>query len=329
MASALRRLVNRSVADDTGPEEKHLGTVRPRTQTRYEAATNGKGRDEMPSPTVWEDTREAAWRPSPEDITDCIRGVPAGGAADAGRSGPPAPGTIPRSALPTTPGEGLARGVVTADGDRDDGEQFPPSTPRKGGFPDGIADSGGAIKTTPVADTAQRVAALLARETGAGQQPALTRRTEPPQAEEVRETPAPTIRARIDDRPGADGTATREGVRVSQVIQGHNRLDESEPKPVRAKALTRSELQTPHDPASTPVRQGGIPDWLRAPEQRARLHRALDADAPMPRVEVRIGRVEVRAVQRAADPEAGAQMQVRSGPATSLDEYLKQREAGS
>jgi hypothetical protein len=68
------------------------------------------------------------------------------------------------------------------------------------------------------------------------------------------------------------------------------------------------------------------PDQRR--EQAPRETRAFAPEPPAPTIRVAIGRIEVRAITPPPAPPPRRESPVRSGPALSLDDYLKQRNGG-
>lgn len=69
-----------------------------------------------------------------------------------------------------------------------------------------------------------------------------------------------------------------------------------------------------------------LPDQRQ--EQAPRETRAFAPEPPAPTIRVAIGRIEVRAITPPPAPPARRELPVRSGPALSLDDYLKQRNGG-
>ncbi|MFC8681527.1 hypothetical protein ACFT30_08390 [Microbacterium ureisolvens] len=84
---------------------------------------------------------------------------------------------------------------------------------------------------------------------------------------------------------------------------------------IRPRASEGADTRSPGGPPPRPA---------PAPPGRARPPAAPEA----PRIQVSIGRVEVRAVHQASTPTI-AEPQPPAGPLTSLEEYLRQREAGA
>lgn len=301
----------------TAPARDTLaGSVRPRLPSRYERA--------------WPDAGAPL---------DAEAGPDDGAAPRAGEVAAPgaAPSGEQRGSRPLRPAAGTGRAAVAGPRrTRDDGESAPaapePERRQPAGAPVARVEPRSAVVPAPegpqtgqlAEDVTGRVLKRLAREG----------RLAPPVAASERASTttgaadAPTAEA--SEAPAgrtlpAPGDATTRGTGSASGSQAPVPPGDHSVRQPRLR-LPASDFR-PREPETTAIRPPGGVSPRPVPGPRGR-PRAPAVPEP-PRIRVSIGRVEVRAVHPAQAPATSPERRPQAGPLTSLEEYLKQREAGA